>query len=149
MIGLALWLLRHDVARYTLHKTGLARFIAACLLSGYVWLAAGGLLGLIFGGIAAGPRYDAILHAVFLGFVFSMIFGHAPIVLPSVLGIPLTYHPSFYVPLAMLHLSLALRVVGDLVSWWDGRQWGGLLNAVVLLLFLGNTARVIRQSKKA
>jgi hypothetical protein len=148
MIGLALWLLRYDVARHTLRKPGLPRFIAACLLSGYVWLAAGGLMGLIFGGIAAGPRYDAVLHAVFLGFVFSMIFGHAPIVLPAVLGVPLTYHPSFYAHLILLHLSLSLRVLGDLAGWWAGRQWGGLLNAVVLLLFLGNTARVIRESKK-
>jgi hypothetical protein len=148
MIGLALWLLRHDVARHTLRKPGLPRFIAACLLSGYVWLAAGGLMSLIFGGVAAGPRYDAVLHAVFLGFVFSMIFGHAPIVLPAVLGVPLTYHPSFYAHLILLHLSLSLRVLGDLAGWWAGRQWGGLLNAVVLLLFLGNTARVIRESKK-
>jgi hypothetical protein len=149
MIGLALWLLRHDVARHTLRKPGLPRFIAACLLSGYVWLAAGGLMSVIFGSIAAGPRYDAVLHAVFLGFVFSMIFGHAPIVLPAVLGVPLTYHPSFYVHLILLHLSLTLRVLGDLVGWWAGRQWGGLLNAVVLLLFIGNTARVIRKSQKA
>jgi len=149
MIGLALWLLRHDVARHTVRKTGLPRFIAVCLLSGYVWLAAGGLMALVFGGVAAGPRYDAMLHAIFLGFVFSLIFGHAPIVFPAVLGLPLAYHPSFYAPLALLQLSLALRVVGDLSLWWAGRQWGGLLNAVAILLFLLNTVRVVRRGGAA
>ncbi len=146
MIALALWLLRYDIARHTVRKTGLARFIAACLLSGYVWLGAGGLMGLIFGGVPAGPRYDAMLHAIFLGFVFSMIFGHAPIIFPAVLGIPIAYHPTFYAPLILLHLSLLLRVAGDLAGWFPGRQWGGLLNAVIILLFLGNTARVARKS---
>jgi len=40
------------------------------------------------------------------------------------------------VPLLLLHASLLLRVVGDLVGWWPGRQWGGLLNALAVLLFL-------------
>ncbi len=149
MIGLALWLLRYDVARHTVRKADLARFIAVCLLSGYAWLAAGGLMASIFGGVAAGPRYDAMLHAIFLGFVFSMIFGHAPIIFPAVLGAPPAYHPSFYLPLVLLHLSLALRVVGDLTPWWAGRQLGGLLNAVALLLFLVNTARTIRSARRA
>jgi hypothetical protein len=149
MIGLALWLLRHDVARHTVRKTGLARFIAICLLSGYVWLAAGGLISLVFGGIPAGPRYDAWLHAVFLGFVMSMIFGHAPIVFPAVLGVPLAYDPTLYAPLILLQLSLLLRVGGDLGGWWMGRQLGGLLNAVAILLFLVNTARIIQSARHA
>jgi hypothetical protein len=149
MIGLALWLLLYDIARHTVRKRGLPRFIAVCLLSGYAWLAAGGAMGVIFGGVAAGPRYDATLHAVFLGFVVSMIFGHAPIVFPAVLGVPLAYHPSFYLPLVLLHLSLVLRVVGDLIPWWPGRQWGGLLNAVAILLFVANTARTIRGARLA
>jgi hypothetical protein len=144
MIGLALWLLRHDVARHTVRKTGLTRFIAVCLLVGYVWLAAGGLMSLAFGGVPAGPRYDAWLHAIFLGFVLSMIFGHAPIVFPAVLGVPLAYDPTFYFPLILLQLSLVLRIGGDLSGWWTGRQLGGLLNAVAILLFLVNTVRVVR-----
>jgi hypothetical protein len=114
------------------------------MLSGYAWLMAGGLMSLIIGGVAVGPHYDAWLHAIFLGFVFSMIFGHAPIVFPSVLGVPLAYDPSFYAPWVMLQISLLLRVGGDLSGWWAGRQWGGLLNAVAILLFLVNTARVVR-----
>jgi hypothetical protein len=148
MLGLAAWLLRYDVARLTVRRPGVARFIAVCLLAGYVWLAAGGAMGLAFGGTSAGPLYDAFLHAVFLGFIFSMIFGHAPIVIPAVLRRPLAFSRTFYAPLALLHLSLLLRVAGDLAGAFELRRWGGLLNAVVLLLFLANTARVTRASAR-
>ena len=136
LILLALWLLRYDVARHTVRQSGLTRFIAVCLLSGYAWLIAGGLLMLIYGGVPAGPVYDAMLHAVFVGFVFSMIFGHAPIIFPSVLGVPVAYRPLFYGHLALLHLSLVLRAAGDLGALLALRRWGGLLNAVAIVLFL-------------
>ena len=43
----------------------------------------------------------------------------------------------------VLHLSLLLRVGGDLAGWWPGRSWGGLLNGVALGLFLVNTGYAI------
>lgn len=156
LVVLAIWLLRHDMARQSVKKTGLHRFVALSLLAGYVWLAVAGLLMLGLGGVAVGSHhdatlhalhehgvqdgYDATLHAIFVGFVFSMIIGHAPIIFPSVLGIALPFRPAFYSHLALLHLSLVLRVVGDLTAWWSGRLGGGLLNVVAVLLFLGNMA---------
>ena len=140
LVLLAAWLLRYDLARRNVRLSGLTRFIAVCLFGGYVWLAAGGLLWLIYGGVMAGPLYDAVLHAVFLGFVFAMIFGHAPLIFPSVLGRPMAYLPVFYGPLIVLHLSLLIRTAGDLFNVVPLRQWGGLLNGVALLLFLGLTA---------
>jgi hypothetical protein len=139
MILLALWLIRYDIAGRNLRQTDLTRFIAVCLFSGYFWLAAGGVLWIVYGGIPAGPVYDAILHAVFLGFVFAMIFGHAPLIFPSILNRPMTYWPVSYLPLVALHLSLALRVVGDLIGDLTLRRWGALLNGITLLLFLGIT----------
>lgn len=146
MLALALWLTRYDIARRTVRQTGLPRFIAVCLLSGYTWLGISGALMVGFGGITAGPRYDALLHALFLGFVFTMIFGHAPIIFPAVLGLPISFRPAFYGHLTLLHLTLALRVGGDLAGWAQGRQWGGLLNAAVVLLFLFNTARAVQRT---
>ena len=143
LLVLSFWLLRHDIARRAVHKAGLTRFVAVSLLSGYLWLGVAGLLGLRFGGLAAGLHYDAWLHAIFLGFVFAMIFGHAPIIFPAVLGVPVPFRPAFYSHLALLHLSLVLRVVGDVAAWWPGRLWGGLLNAVAVLLFLANMARAV------
>lgn len=40
---------------------------------------------------SAGPRYDAMLHTIFLGFVFSMIFAHAPIILPTITGLSIPF----------------------------------------------------------
>lgn len=148
-IVLAGWLLRYDIARYTVRKTGLTRFIAVCLLSGYGWLGVSGLLGLLYGGVTAGFIYDAILHAVFLGFVMAMIFGHAPIIFPAVLGKGMNFSPLFYGHLALLHLSLLLRVGGDLLVWLPARQWGGLLNVVAILLFMANTVRAVRQTARS
>ena len=144
LLALALWLLRYDIARHTVRKTGLTRFMAICLLAGYGWLGFGGLLALFFGGLTAGFRYDAIQHAIFVGFVISMIFGHAPIIFPAIIGKALPFRNRFYLHLVLLHLSLLLRVMGDLTGWLPGRQWGGLLNAVAILLFLANTILAIR-----
>ena len=136
LLGLAAWLLRYDIARKTVHQSGLTRFVAVCLLSGYVWLAVGGLLG-AGGAYGAGHIWrDAALHAVFLGFVISMVIGHAPIIFPAVMRVKIPYHPVFYVPLAALHLSLLARVVGDLGGIWPLRQWSGVANALALLLFI-------------
>ena len=149
LVALAWWLLRYDIARRTVWQTGFTRFIAVSLLSGYVWLGVGGVLHWRFGGVLAGPYYDAMLHTVFVGFVFAMIFGHAPMILPAILRRAPSYHPAFYAPLGLHHASLLLRVVGDLVGWWPGRRWGGLLNAVAVLLFLIILARVLPPGKPA
>jgi hypothetical protein len=151
-VGLMLvgvWLLRYDLAVRILlsRQTGLTRFIAACLAPGYVWLVFAGGLWLTFPDyFAAGPIYDAMLHALALGFVFSMIFGHEPIIVPALLNVGLTYSPAFYLHLALLHLSLLLRVVGDLAFIPSLRLWGGLLNVIAILLFMGNTVRAVRRA---
>ncbi len=145
MLILASWLLRYDIARYTVKKTDLTRFMALCLLTGYVWLGVSGVLGVWVGGITAGFLYDAILHTTFVGFVMSMIFGHAPIIIPAVTGKRIPYHPVFYSHLILLHLSLILRLIGDLTLFLPLRQWGGLLNAIAIVLFLVNTVMALRR----
>jgi hypothetical protein len=142
------WLVRYDVARWTIRQTGLPRYIAYCLLSGYVWLGFSGLLALYHGGVVAGPVYDALLHGIFVGFVFSMIFGHAPIIFPAVLNLPIFYRSVLYVPLALLHLSLLTRVIGDLAGWYELRLWGGLLNAGAILLFFASMIYIIGASRR-
>lgn len=143
LAALSVWLIAHDMARRAIRQPGLTRFVAICLLSGYVWLGAGGLLAIVTGAGTPGPSYDAVLHALLIGFVMSMILGHAPIVFPAVLGKPLPFRWSFYVPLVVLHLSVSLRIAGDLVDELGRlRPWGGLLNAAALALFAANTAGV-------
>ena len=148
LVALGAWLLRFDIARITIRREGLTRFIAACLLPGYVWLLIGGSLWIFYGAsFAAGPIYDALLHTLFLGFVMSMIFGHAPVIIPAVMGVRIPYRPAFYAHLLLLHVSLILRVAGDLLPNWPARRWGGMLNEVAILLFLAVTIMAARTKK--
>jgi hypothetical protein len=149
LLFLALWSVRNDLAwRNLKHKLPLTRYIAWCLALGLTWLGIGGILNLIFGAQVAGPKYDAALHVVFVGFVISMIFGHAPIIFPAILGVPINFQPAFYIQLFLLHASLALRVIADYANWYTLRMWGGLLNEVAILLFIGMTIFSIRKSLK-
>src|SRR5437867_5701460 len=90
-----------------------------------------------------------MLHAITLGFIFSMIFGHAPLILPAVTGRPLPYRAAFYSHLVLLHAGLLLRVAGDLAAQFSLRQLGGMLNGLAILLFLGNTLWAIRRGVAA
>jgi len=136
LLALSAWLLRYDLARHNARRQGLTRFIALCLLSGYVWLAIGGVLGIGGHFVPGAPLRDAALHAVALGFVFAMVFGHAPIIFPAVAKVKIPYHPMFYLPLAVLHASLAVRVIGTWTGGFALRQHGALVNALALLLFI-------------
>lgn len=147
LILLLLWSLRNDIAwRNLKHKLPLTRYIAWCLAFGLLWLGIGGALSIVFGAQVAGPRYDAVLHVVFVGFVISMIFGHAPIIFPAILGVPINFHPAFYAHLFLLHASLTLRVIADYANWHTLRMWGGVLNEVAILLFIGMTVLSIRKN---
>jgi hypothetical protein len=148
MLALALWLFRYDLARRTVRQKGLTRYVAVCMLSGFAWLGFSGVLAVVFGLVPAGPHYDAVLHTLFIGFVLGMIFGHAPIIVPAVLKVPMRYAASFYAPLILLQLSLVLRVSGDLFGWPVVRQWGGMLNVFAVLLFMFLAARGVLAARR-
>ncbi len=139
------WLLRRDIAMRTIRFSGLARFSAACILAGYFWLVVAGVLLLVAPPGAAVFFYDAIVHAIAIGFVLSMIFGHAPIILPAVTGLRVRYHAASYLPLALLHLSVLVRVVADLAEYVDLRMVSG---PVTVLAFAGYAATLIVASRK-
>jgi hypothetical protein len=99
---------------------------------------------------AGGAAYDAMLHTLFLGFVMSMVFGHAPVIIPAVLRVPLPYRQRFYLHLGLLHAGLLLRVAGgDLLGLPPLWQSGGVLNVVALLLFVASSALAVLQELMA
>ena len=116
--GLAAWLLVFDVARHTVKRPGLPRFAAIALMAGYAWLLVGAFAG---GGLA--------IHAVTLGFVFSMIFAHAPIIVPVVLRTQVRFSAWLYVPLVLLHLSMLVRAFAPGLL-------AGALNAAAIAVFI-------------
>jgi hypothetical protein len=141
LLALGGWLAGHDVARRTIRAAGLTRFMAASMLGGYFWLAVAGTVWLVGGTATEGASYDAVIHAVFLGYTLSMVMAHAPVILPAVLRRPLPYHPALWAPLVLLHVSLALRLwAGDAMGVPAAWQVGGALNVTALLLFVAVAA---------
>ncbi|HSN33425.1 MAG TPA: hypothetical protein VLU41_12135 [Ideonella sp.] len=132
LLALAGWLGRYDIARRTVRSEGLPRYMAACLLSGYAWLA---VAGIAWAATALGwAARDAALHALGLGFVFAMMMGHAPVILPAVARIKVQYGAVFYAPLALLQVSLLVRLGGGAIdAGW--RAAGAVLNAAAIALF--------------
>ena len=108
------------------------------MLLGYCWLIIAGL-GLFIRPIAA-FWYDAVVHAVMLGFVLSMVFGHSLIIFPSVLGLKLRYSSALYVPLLLLQLSVSIRTFGDFSGSIDIRSLSGFLTIVALVAFVISVA---------
>jgi len=133
LVSLAIWLMRHDIARRTVHAKGLSRYMAVCLLAGYVWLGIAGIAwtALAFGELAA---RDAALHALGIGFVLSMVMGHAPVILPALTRVKVAFGWWYYLPLALLHGSLLLRLAGGAIDM-QWRTRGASLNIAALLVF--------------
>lgn len=136
LLALVGWLVVYDAARKTIRAHGLPRYIAACLLAGYGWLAIAGVVLALHDGPLTGRAYDVAIHAVFLGFTISMIMAHAPVILPAMLRKPLPYTPGFWLPAGLLHLSLAVRLgIGDGAGSHGAWVTGGVLNVISILLF--------------
>jgi metal-sulfur cluster biosynthetic enzyme len=132
---LTIWLLKFDLARSTIYKGKITSFVSIALLSGYGWLAVAGFGWAIFGNQSAGLYYDATLHSLFLGFVFSMILGHAPIIFPAILKTPMPYNHYMYAPLVILHLGVAFRVLGGFSGYLEVRRYSAIMNATAIGLF--------------
>lgn len=135
LAALGLWQLRFDLARRLLARAGLPRFAATAVLAAAGWLVVAGGLVALRGLPAAGPTYDAALHGVFVGYVLSMLFAHAPIVLPAVARVELPFTPALYASTGLLHAALLARVVGDLAGSALLRRLGASGNALAIALF--------------
>ncbi len=145
LLAATVWLVRHDVALRTIRFSGQARFSAACLLAGYFWLGSAGLVFLVAPPGATAFSYDAAVHAIAIGFVLSMIFGHAPIILPAVIGLRIRYSATVYGPLVLLHLAVLLRIAGDLFELIDARAISGPLT---IIAFAGYAVTLVMASRK-
>ncbi len=143
ILCIAFWLVYFDIVRKNIWKEKLVRFIAVCILSGYIWLIASAVFHFIYLQNAGIFYRDAFLHSFFMGFIFLLIFGHAPIIFTSILGVESVYSPVFYGHFVLLNASLALRIIGDVVSDGQIRMMGGAGSAAAVGLFLIVTMPVV------
>lgn len=131
----AAWQLRFDLARRLVRRRGLPAFAATGVLAGAAWLLVTGAFLAAVELPPAGPTYDAALHGVFVGYVLSMVFAHAPIILPAVARLEVRFTRALYAPLALLHLGLIARIAGDLGAAPGLRRSGAIGSALALALF--------------
>ena len=140
LLACGAWLVIYDLARRTVRLSGQIRFTAACMLLGYGWLIIAGLELLAWPLHLTVFWYDATVHAVTLGFVLSMVFGHTLIILPSVIGLKLRYSPVLYLPLLLLQISVAMRIAADFSGWTELRSLSGFLTVAAVAMFAATIA---------
>jgi len=139
LLALSAWLLRYDIARHNARQRGLTRFIAICLLAGYVWLAIGALLGIVGNFVPDAAMRDAALHAIVLGFVFSMVFRARADHLSGGREGPDSLPPwCSTCPLIVLHASLRSGCSATAATTSCGDSRARSQNAFALLLFIVN-----------
>jgi hypothetical protein len=150
LILISTWLMRHDVISVAVKKDGLTRFSGIALLVGCINLL---FTGLFLIGLPDTPfAYDAIVHTFFIGFAFTMIFAHGPIILPGVLGFSFKpYHHTLYIPLITLVSSLFIRLLADLsIIPYSLRLWSGWISfSSILFYFMLLAVHTIRNVRHA
>jgi len=147
MIGSALWLFKFDMAKHSLKKPGVSFYSGLLLITGYVWLV---FTGLFFAfGAYFGSFYDSSLHAFFLGFVFMMIFAHAPVILPAVLKLKISpFGRSLYLWYGLLNVTLVFRVMMFIPELAPYKQWAGMFNGIAIIGFFINMIALARLGKR-
>jgi hypothetical protein len=147
LILIAFWLLTNDIAFKSIKKEGIFRYSAILLITSYFWL----IITAAFFVLRSDNTlyYDAGLHAFFLGFVFSMIFAHAPIILPSIAKLTISpFSKLLYIWFALLQLSLIMRVAADVMGDYNHRKISGLISVIAILFFFLNLLMVVRKNNK-
>jgi hypothetical protein len=146
IMALALWLLRFDLARTLLKKKRQYLYTGLSLTFGYVWLFASGLF-MIF--VNSGAfAFDALLHSYFLGFAISMVMAHGPIIFPSLLNkTGHRFHSVLWLWMGVFQVSVAVRILADLQEIPLLRKWAGMINGLIILVFLMTMFVLITKDK--
>lgn len=139
---ISVWLLYFDMAKVAAKKHAQFCYIGIGLRVGYFWL---GLQGLVLLGMESHALYyDLMLHTFFLGFTFSMIWAHAPIIFPTIFGIRETpYHPVLWVSWSLFQLSLLGRILFSFIEVYEFRKAFGVANGYLILIQFGLMAGII------
>jgi hypothetical protein len=125
-----------DLARRTFFSSGITKFIAFFVLQAYGWLFISGVILMRSSPVlSAGHAYDAVIHSFFLGFMFSMIFAHAPIIFPAIFNLKIRFSGWLYLPALMLGASLVGRIFADYANDPECRSIFAVINIVSILIF--------------
>jgi len=133
IIGIGLWFLVKDRKSMVFSRNGRNQFNSMAILLGYIWLIVHGLWMIL--GRDQPFFYDVMVHSFFLGFAFSMIWGHVSSLFPMICGLNgNAFHPRFWWGLAIFETSLLGRIGACVLesSFW--RQFFSVANGIILLI---------------
>lgn len=115
LLGIAtLPLVVPELTLVRLGQTGLHRYLGRHLILAYAWFFIG--LVIIITVRESYPLYDAGSHALAIGFVFTMIMAHAPVIAPVIVRGNIVEEKLAYYPVAILTASVIMRVAGQLLK---------------------------------
>ena len=125
--------------------------MAVALIAGVVVARGRGVVWIAAGRAAGWPArtYDAMVHAIFVGFAFSMVFAHAQVIVPAVLGVALPYRRMLYGPLVLLHAGLVVRLLATGTGGVDALAWGGVIDEIAIVVFLGVAVAASRRGRRS
>lgn len=120
-----------DLGLKMYRKPGFSKFFSVGLMTSYFWLGVSAFLWVV------DSAWDSMLHVVFLGFVGSMIFTHAPIAIPAIMRMRHFYSWHLYIPFTILQASIAIRLVSAgfiRIDTWVLSGWMALVAVVAYVV---------------
>lgn len=146
IIFMSFWLLHFDIAKVAAQKSKQFKYIGIGLRVGYFWLTLHGIILTFM--TAHSFHYDLYIHTFFLGFTFSMIWAHAPIILPMILNIKINlYHPILWIGWSIFQLSLLGRILSSVFGIYEWRTLFGVINGYSILAQFALMAGIVFYSK--
>lgn len=136
LVVLLIDVMLHDAPLKAMDAKGEAKFTATATLAAYAWGILAGILWVLYGPLDFGFPYDAVIHAVTIGFAFSMLMAHAPIIAPAVTGKDVPYSPAMWVIWGILQVGLVTRIAASTheLEWlW---RVGGIADIASILAFV-------------
>jgi hypothetical protein len=116
-------------------------FLKLALIFAYLWLFAGSIVMVFWFTISGAILKDILFHLFGLGFIFTMILGHAPLILPAALG-KMPPNKAPLIPFLIFQAATLIRIVGDFalmqsVLLWQWTGWiTGVVSALAFFIYL-------------
>ncbi len=126
--------------RFGVTKTPLHKFSRQTLIVAYVWLLFSAI-SIILWDLIQSVAKDIVFHSIGLGFIFTMILSHAPIILASTLAKTPKRTPSIIL-FALFQVMTTVRILADLlvsnfIELWVWSGWiTGTFHFVIFVLYM-------------
>ena len=124
---LAVGTIHSDISIRIKAKGGLQLFLRRALGVSYAWLVLSVMAMIGWNHLPGAVMKDVLFHTLGLGFIFTMILAHAPLILPAAIGkLPIAFAPV--VPFVIFQILTAIRLIADLtvanhLKFWMWSGW--------------------------